>query len=226
MPIPVSKTLLLVIDVQNDFCPACTLPSGETTDDGALAVRNGDAVIPPLNALAEAIAAAGGWTAATQDWHPKDHVSFASSHPGKKTGDFLENGQALWPDHCVQGSRGAAFHDRLDLRPVSLIVRKGFRRDLDSYSAFFENDRKTPTGLAGWMRFLGIDTVILGGLAADYCVFYSAMDCKSLGFTAIVAGDAVRGVDYPAGSVEKALEAMRSAGIGFASSAELIKDLR
>ncbi|GHV94110.1 nicotinamidase [Spirochaetia bacterium] len=225
-----AKTLLLAIDVQNDFCPAYTLVSGEKTADGALAVQNGDEVIAPLNALAAAFVAAGGRVAATQDWHPAEHVSFASSHNGKKPGDIIDfaavKGQVLWMDHCVQGKWGAAFHDKLDLKPVSLIVRKGFRKELDSYSAFFENDRETPTGLAPWIRGLGIDTIVLGGLATDYCVFYSALDAKRLGFNTIVASDAVRGVGYPAGSVEKAIEEMQAAEIGFATSAELIKELR
>jgi nicotinamidase/pyrazinamidase len=131
--------------------------------------------------------------------------------------------QVLWPDHCVQSTWGAAFHDKLDLRPVSLIIRKGFRKELDSYSAFFENDRKTSTGLEGWIRGLGIETVILGGLATDYCVFYSAMDCKRLGFVTVIASDAVRGVDFPEGSVKKAVETMKENGILFVSSPELIE---
>jgi nicotinamidase/pyrazinamidase len=125
----------------------------------------------------------------------------------------------------VQGKWGAAFHGKLNLRPVNLIVRKGFRKDLDSYSAFFENDRKTSTGLEGWMRRLGIETVIIGGLAADYCVFYSAMDAKHLGFDTIVAADAVRAVDYPAGFAEKATEEMRNTGIAFAPSGELLEKI-
>ena len=214
MTVNAPETLLLIIDVQNDFCPG-----------GALAVNEGDAVVPPLNALARALAAKGGRAAATQDWHPAGHVSFASSHNGKKPGDTVDTplvkGQALWPDHCVQGTRGAAFHEELDLNPVSLIIRKGFRSGLDSYSAFFENDQKTPTGLDGWINGLGIKTVILGGLATDYCVFFSAMDCKNLGFNTIIASDAVRGVGFPEGSVEKAVAAMKEAGIIFASSKEL-----
>ena len=212
------KTLVLEIDVQSDFCPG-----------GALSVRDGNEVISPLNALAAAVSAAGGWVAATQDWHPVKHISFASSHPGKKPGDIVDlegaQGQVLWVDHCVQGQRGADFHPELDLKPVNLIVRKGFRRALDSYSAFFENDRKTSTGLNGWIKGLRIDTVIIGGLATDYCVFYSAMDSKNLGFNTIIAEDAVRGVGYPENSVEKAIEQMREAGIVFASSRELLKEL-
>jgi nicotinamidase/pyrazinamidase len=228
MPFDAGKTLLLAIDVQNDFCPAYIAASGEKTAPGALAVQNGGEVIPPLNALAAAFAAAGARAAATQDWHPAGHVSFASSHPGKKTGDRVElpgtGEQVLWPDHCVQGSGGADFHEAFDLKPFSLIVRKGFRPGLDSYSAFFENDRKTPTGLAGWIHGLGIETLVIGGLATDYCVFYSALDAKQLGLDVIIAGDAVRGVGYPAGSVELALDGMRAAGIAFAASAELLRE--
>jgi len=199
----ISRTLLLMIDVQNDFCPG-----------GALAVQDGDAVIEPLNALASAVAAAGGRVAASQDWHPRGHSSFTSAGQG-----------GLWPDHCVQGERGAAFHDKLDLNPVSLIVRKGFRRELDSYSAFFENDRCTPTGLEGGIKQMNIETVIIGGLATDYCVFYSAMDSRRLGFNTIVIEDAVRGVNYPDGSVEKALAEMKADGIGFSASAQLLQEI-
>jgi nicotinamidase/pyrazinamidase len=225
-----AKTLLLIVDVQNDFCPAYTALSGEQYPEGALAVKDGDGVIAPLNTLASAMSGAGGYVAATQDWHPAGHVSFASSHAGRQPGDVIDTDavkrQALWTDHCVQGERGAGFHDRLDIRPISLIVRKGFRMGLDSYSAFFENDRKSFTGLEGWMRSLGIKTVILGGLATDYCVFYSALDAQRLGFETIVASDAIRGVDFPAGSVEKALAAMKALGIAFALSAELLQSIR
>jgi len=204
----ISKTLLLLIDVQNDFC-----------SNGALAVPDGDGIIASLNALTAKYTAAGGKVAATQDWHPPGHSSFASSHPGKKPGDIIKlpNGleQVLWPDHCVQGEWGAAFHSGFDLKPVSLIIRKGFRHELDSYSAFFDNDHKTSTGLKGWIKGLGINTVIIGGLATDYCVLYSALDSAKLGFDTIVVEDVVRGVDYPKGSVEKAIATMRSAGIGF-----------
>ena len=215
----VTKTLLLEIDVQNDFCPG-----------GALAVQDGDGVIAPLNRLAAAFASAGGRIAATQDWHPAGHISFASSHSGKNPGDIIDldavQGQVLWPDHCVQGTRGAAFHDKLDLDPVCLIIRKGFRKGLDSYSAFFENDRCTATGLEGGIKQMNIQTVIMGGLATDYCVFYSAMDCRRLGFKTIVVSDAVRGVDYPAGSVEKAVAQMREEGIIFSDSAKLLGEMR
>ena len=218
-----SKTLLLEIDAQNDFCPAYEFSSARFPG-GSLAVPDGCGVIAPLNALAAAVAAGGGRVAATQDWHPPGHFSFASSHPGKKPGDAID-GQSLWPDHCVQGSRGADFHAGLDLRPVTLVVRKGFRKTLDSYSAFFENDRETPTGLEGWIRGLGIGTVIIGGLATDYCVFFSAMDSARLGFDTIVAEDAVRGVGFPTGSVERAVREMRGAGVVFSDSRRLLEEL-
>jgi nicotinamidase/pyrazinamidase len=219
----ITKTLLLEIDVQNDFCPAYA--RGGAINGGALAVPDGGAVVEPLNALAAAVSGAGGFVAATQDWHPAGHVSFASSHPGKKPGDVISTAgqtQVLWPDHCVRGGWGADFHAELDLKPAHLIVRKGFRVGLDSYSAFFENDRKTATGLEGWIKRLGIETVIIGGLATDYCVFFSAMDSKKLGFDTIIVEDAVRGVGLPAGSVEKAVSEMRASGIAFASSLELL----
>ncbi|MDR2070267.1 MAG: bifunctional nicotinamidase/pyrazinamidase [Treponema sp.] len=187
---------LIEIDVQNDFCPG-----------GALAVAEGGKVIAPLNEIARRFAAAGAPVIATQDWHPAGHCSFAST--GKKTAE----GEVLWPDHCVQGTAGADFHRDLDLAPVTLIVRKGFRPAIDSYSAFFENDRKTATGLAAYLNGLGVKTVYLGGLATDYCVFFSAMDAVKLGFTVYLLQDAVRGVNYPEGSVEKALDTMKSAGV-------------
>ncbi|MDR0315392.1 MAG: bifunctional nicotinamidase/pyrazinamidase [Treponema sp.] len=226
----ITRTLLLEIDVQNDFCPAYTSAAGEQIPNGALAVQDGDGVIAPLNALAAALTAAGGRVAATQDWHPARHISFASSHDGKKPGDIIDlaavAGQVLWPDHCVQGKQGAAFHEKLDLEPINFIVRKGFRRGLDSYSAFFENDRCTATGLEGCIKQLNVETVIIGGLATDYCVFYSAMDARRLGFSVIIASDAIRGVGYPEGSIEKATLEMQANGISFATSAQLLEELR
>jgi len=229
MPMRIAKTLLLQIDVQNDFCPAYSL-GPRRWPGGALAVRGGGEVVAPLNALAAAFARGGGRVAATQDWHPAGHLSFASSHPGRKPGDVVPAGDGrgeriLWPDHCVQGEGGADFHAGLDLAPASLILRKGARPGLDSYSAFFENDRKTPTGLGGWIRGLGIDAVVIGGLAMDYCVLYSALDAAALGLAAVVVEDAVRGVDYPAGSAEKAVARMRSAGVAFSDSAKLLGEL-
>jgi nicotinamidase/pyrazinamidase len=196
MDIHFENAALIEIDVQNDFCPG-----------GALPVAEGDRVIAPLNEAARCFAANGAPVIATQDWHPAGHCSFAS------TGRNPAEDEVLWPDHCVQGSVGADFHRELDLSPVTLIVRKGFRPSLDSYSAFFENDRKTPTGLAGFLNTLGIKTVYLGGLATDYCVYFSAMDAVKLGFSVYLLRDAVRGVNYPEGSVEKALSEMENAGV-------------
>jgi len=202
---------LIIIDVQNDFCPG-----------GALGVSKGDEVVEPLNRLAAFFAGKGGRVVATQDWHPSGHVSFASSHAGKKTGEAIDipevKGQILWPDHCVQGSRGAEFHEALDLKPVNMILRKGFRSGLDSYSAFFENDRKTPTGLDGFLKSLAIDSLVLGGLATDYCVLYSALDAAALGFKTYVSSDAVRAVGFPEGSVERAFKLLDEAGVIVAES--------
>jgi nicotinamidase/pyrazinamidase len=213
------KTLLLIIDVQNDFCPG-----------GALAVNEGDEVVKPLNELAKAISFRDGRVAATQDWHPAFHVSFASSYKNKNPGDTIDTslvkGQTRWPEHCVQGTNGAAFHKDLNIDYFTMILRKGFRKDLDSYSAFYENDRKTPTGLEGFLRTAGIENVIIGGLATDYCVYYSAMDCKKAEFKTIVVSDAVRGVGLPEGSVEKAVTMMRAFGIEFQTSVDLLKSMR
>jgi nicotinamidase/pyrazinamidase len=199
MNIDPAQSALIEIDVQNDFCPA-----------GSLAVDRGDEVIGPLNTLAASLAKVGAKVVATADWHPAGHVSFAGAG-------------GPWPDHCVQGTRGAAFHERLDLRPVSLIIRKGFRPTLDSYSAFFENDRSTATGLEGYLKSLGVDTVLLGGLATDYCVLYSALDAVCSGFKTVVLSDAVRGVGLPAGSIEKAWETMKNAGVVFALSSDITR---
>jgi nicotinamidase/pyrazinamidase len=215
MELNAKKTLLLIVDVQNDFCPG-----------GALAVTDGDAVVAPLNALSCALGEKGVVVAATQDWHCEGHISFASSHSNKKQGDIIDtplvNGQMLWSDHCVQGTKGADFHAGLNLNPVSIIIRKGFNKNLDSYSSFFENDRKTTTGLEGALRSLGIETVIIGGIATDYCVFYSAMDCKRLMFNTIIASDAVRAVGYPEGSLDNAVSTMKNEGIEFCTSQEII----
>ena len=209
------KSALLMIDVQNDFCP-----------DGALAVAHGDEVAAPLNSLSKKVADAGGKVIATADWHPHDHVSFAASHQGMKPGDVVDlpnvKGQILWTVHCVQGTSGADFHPNLDLKPVHCIIRKGFRKNLDSYSAFFENDRQTTTGLDAFLKGLGINTLFLGGLATDYCVFYSAIDAIHSGYKTIILTDAVRGVGYPEGSVEKALQSMQTAGAILLNSKELL----
>ena len=208
------SSALIEIDVQNDFCPG-----------GALAVEHGDEVTDPLNRLAFLFSAHGGRVIATQDWHDANHISFASSHPGKKPGDIIDlplvKQQVLWPDHCVKGTKGANFHKDLDMYLVHLIVRKGYRQELDSYSAFFENDRTTPTGLNGFLKGLGIKSVFLGGLATDYCVFYGAMDAVNHGFETYVLRDAVRGVGFPEGSIDKAFETMEQAGIQIIDSGDI-----
>jgi len=206
-----SKTAaLIIIDVQNDFCPG-----------GSLAVADGDLVIPVINRIAGSLPI----VVATQDWHPADHISFASRHRGKAPLDTVELGglpQVLWPDHCVQGSLGAELHPKLDQRPVDLLLHKGTHRDVDSYSAFFENDRTSATGLAYYFRGLGCEELFLAGLATDYCVLYSALDAVSLGFRTTVISDAVRGVDQPPGSVEDALRRMRDAGVALCESREIV----
>lgn len=178
-----ASDVLLVIDVQNDFCPG-----------GALAVPQGDEVIAPIHRLAERF----NHVILTQDWHPANHASFASSHPGRQpfqTVELAYGPQTLWPAHCVQGTRGADFAPALHLPQAELILRKGFRPQIDSYSAFFENDRTTSTGLAGYLRERGLDRVFLCGLAYDYCVGYSALDARRLGFPAFVVRNAARAID-------------------------------
>lgn len=191
---------LIVIDVQNDFCPG-----------GALAVAGGDQVIEPIQRVAQRF----DHVLLTQDWHPAGHSSFASSHPGRKPFEQIEmtyGPQTLWPDHCVQGSKGAEFHPGLQLTNAELIVRKGFRQPIDSYSAFFENDRSTPTGLAGYLRERGLTRVFLAGLAYDYCVGYSALDARRLGLPAFIFRDACRAIDLN-GSVAAIEKEFNRAGV-------------
>jgi len=191
---------LLVIDVQNDFCPG-----------GALAVAGGDAIIADVNALMDEFAV----VVLTQDWHPAGHSSFASSHPGKAafaTTPMPYGPQVLWPDHCVQGSSGAAFHAGLRADRGEVIVRKGFRPGIDSYSAFFENDHSTPTGLEGYLRTRGVECLSLVGLATDFCVHYSAVDAAHLGFAVTVLTRACRAIDLD-GSLAAARAAMVAAGV-------------
>jgi len=183
------KDVLLVVDIQNDFCP-----------DGALAVPRGDEVVPVVNRLARAFR----HVVLTQDWHPPDHQSFASHHPGTKPFDVIEvayGSQILWPDHCVQDTKGAEFRDDFDVPHAELIIRKGYHRAVDSYSAFLENDHETPTGLAGYLRERGLTRVFIAGLAFDFCVRYSAEDAHAHGFEVVVVEDACRGIDVD-GSVE------------------------
>lgn len=194
---------LVVIDVQNDFCPG-----------GSLAVAGGDAIVPLVNKMMEGF----GHVILTQDWHPQGHSSFASSHPGKapfEAVDMPYGPQTLWPDHCVQGTRGAEFHPSLDAARAGHVVRKGFRTEVDSYSAFFENDHLTSTGLAAYLRERGIGMLTLVGLATDFCVAYSALDAVAEGFTATVRLDACRGIDL-AGSMDAMMVRMKSAGVRLA----------
>jgi nicotinamidase/pyrazinamidase len=203
------STALIVIDPQNDFCPG-----------GALAVRDGDAVVPAANRLM----AAFRHVVLTQDWHPRDHFSFASAYAGKLPFETIEvsyGTQVLWPDHCVQGTSGAAFHPDLDPTRAELIIRKGFRRQIDSYSAFYENDRRTPTGLTGYLRERGLTHVYLCGLATDFCVACSAEDARHEGFWVTVIEDACRAIDLD-GSLRRAMDAMRAAGADIVTSERLI----
>jgi nicotinamidase/pyrazinamidase len=205
---PGPQDVLLVIDVQNCFTPG-----------GSLAVKDGDAIIPVINRLA------GGFqhVVLTQDWHTPGHVSFASSHPGKKpfeTTSLPYGTQVLWPDHCVQGTEGAALHKDLKIPQAELVIRKGYRQHMDSYSAFYEADGKTPTGLAGYLRERGLKQVFLVGLATDFCVAWSALDARKAGFEAVVIEDACRGIDVN-GSLAKAWQDMQGAGVKRVQSADI-----
>jgi nicotinamidase/pyrazinamidase len=207
---PISpRTALLVIDVQNDFIPG-----------GQLAVPEGDLVVPLINRLAGQFKQ----VVIAQDWHPAGHASFASSHPGRQPYDVIQlpyGEQTLWPDHCIQGSRGAEFHSGLDLPHAQLIIRKGCNPDIDSYSAFLEADRATTTGLSGYLKERGIDTVYMVGLALDFCVMFSALDARAAGFNTFVVLDACRAIDMN-GSLATAIERMQVAGVGLIQSTELL----
>lgn len=195
-----AASVLLVVDIQNDFLPG-----------GALAVPHGDEIVPLVNRLA----ARFDNVVLTQDWHPMGHISFASSHAGKlpfSTTELAYGTQVLWPDHCVQGTRGAAFADALTVPQAQAVIRKGYHGHTDSYSAFLEADRKTPTGLAGLLRERGISTVYLCGLALDFCVAWSALDARAAGFEVAVIEDACRAIDTNS-SLDKALRAFDSAGV-------------
>ena len=194
-----ANDILLVIDVQNDFC-----------DGGALAVPDGDAVVPSINELMQRFS----HIALTQDWHPPGHSSFASSHDEAEPFSTIQmpyGEQTLWPDHCVQGSSGANFHDALVTSSADVIIRKGYRKSIDSYSAFYENDRSTPTGLNGYLKERGIKRVFCCGLATDFCVRFSAEDACTCGYETFVIEQACRGIDMD-GSVEAALAAIQAAG--------------
>ncbi|NWB50319.1 bifunctional nicotinamidase/pyrazinamidase [Pseudomonas gingeri] len=207
-PLNDPRCALVVIDMQNDFIPG-----------GQLAVQGGDEIVPLINRLGARFRN----VVVAQDWHPAGHVSFASSHPGKAPFDSVQlpyGAQTLWPDHCVQGSHGAQLHADLDLPHAQLIVRKGFNRDIDSYSAFVEADRRTPTGLSGYLKERGIDTVYLVGLALDYCVAWSALDARTAGFDTVLIVDACRAIDLD-GSLQRALGEMEAAGVKLIDSMAL-----
>jgi len=197
--------VLIVVDVQNDFCPG-----------GALAVPRGDEIVPIVNRLAERFRN----VVLTQDWHPSGHFSSASSHPGKKPYQTIAASygpQVLWPDHCVQGTPGAAFHPALQIPHAALVLRKGMDATIDSYSTFYENDRRTPTGLVGYLRERGFSRVFLAGLAFDFCVRYSAEDAKREGFAVFVVEDACRGIDVD-GSVAATRASLAALGIACSSA--------
>jgi nicotinamidase/pyrazinamidase len=196
----VSDACLLVVDVQNDFMPG-----------GALAVPRGDEVVPLINRLVARFEN----VVLTQDWHPRRHASFASSHPGKKPFETIElayGTQVLWPDHCVQGTSGAAFHPDLNATKAQLLIRKGHHAGIDSYSAFLEADRKTTTGLAGYLRERGLGTLYVCGLATDFCVAWSALDARAAGFDTTVIEEACRAIDLD-GSLARAWSDMAAAGV-------------
>ena len=202
---PGARSVLIVVDVQNDFCPG-----------GALAVGDGDQVVPVINRLAARFEN----VVLTQDWHPAGHASFASSHPGRKPFEVIPLGygpQVLWPDHCIQGSRGAEFHASLAIPHAQMIVRKGYRKGVDSYSGFLEADRTTPTGLAGYLAERGLTEAWIVGLATDFCVAWTALDARRFGLAASVIEDACRGIDaptVPGGTMAKAWADMAAAGVG------------
>ena len=200
---------LLVVDVQNDFMPG-----------GALAVPRGDEIVPVVNRVAANFAV----VALTQDWHPAGHASFASSHPGRKPYETMRlayGEQVLWPDHCVQGTSGAAFHAGLDIPHAQLVIRKGHHRKVDSYSAFLEADRKTKTGLDGYLKSRGVKRVFCAGLATDFCVAWTAMDARRFGLQAVVIEDACRAIDT-GGSLAAAWQEMKRAGVRLVASAAVL----
>lgn len=204
------KSALILVDLQNDFVPG-----------GALAVAEGDQVVPIANRLQTSF----DLVLATQDWHPSNHGSFASQHPGKKPGDVIDlNGlqQVLWPDHCVQRSKGAAFHPAFDRTRVAQVFQKGVDPAIDSYSAFFDNAHRRGTGLAEYLRSAAVTEIYVCGLATDYCVKFTALDARTLGLTTTVIGDACRGVNLKASDSKDAFDEMRAAGVRVVHSREVI----
>ena len=202
------NTALILIDIQNDFCPG-----------GALEVGEGNEIVEVANKLQEKFRV----KIATQDWHPPNHTSFASNHLDKlpfSTTEMFYGTQVLWPDHCIQGKKGAEFHPKLITNSADLIIRKGFRTEIDSYSAFFDNDHKTPTGLGGYLKARGINTIYLCGLALDFCVYFSAIDGVNLDLEVNVIKDACRAIDLD-GSLEMAINDMKNKGVNLIVSNDL-----
>ena len=201
---------LIIVDMQNDFIPG-----------GALAVKGGHEIIEGINRVSAVFKSNGARIVLTQDWHPPNHKSFASAHPGKKPFEVYSTvgiGPVLWPNHCVQGEKGAEFSKQLNTRVADAIIRKGMNPEMDSYSIFLENDKKSETGLSGYLKSLKISRFFICGLALDYCVYYSAMDGKSLGFDVYVIMDLTRGIDDPPGSIQTAIKTMTDKGIKFLKS--------
>jgi nicotinamidase/pyrazinamidase len=205
---------LIIVDMQNDFMPG-----------GALPVEEGDQIIDNINRIAEIFKENNGLVVLTQDWHPENHMSFASSHPDKDPGDEFHSegiGPILWPDHCVQDSKGANFHDNLKVKLAHAIIRKGYNPSVDSYSGFIENDKKSETGLAGFLKSLNIKRIFICGLALDYCCYFTALDGLDFGFEVYFLVNLTRGIDLPPGNITKSLQHMRDKGIKFATKDNLI----
>ena len=205
-----TEDALLIIDMQYDFMP-----------DGALPVEQGDQIIQGINTLAEKFHNSSAKIVLTQDWHPQNHLSFASNHPGKKPGDQYQTeaiGPILWPDHCVQGKQGAKFHKNLHTILAHAIIRKGYTSEIDSYSGFLENDKKSETGLAGLLKSLKIERIFICGLALDYCCYATAMDGMDFGFKVYFLVDLTKGIDNPPGNIANSLETMSKKGIKFANT--------
>jgi len=205
---------LIIVDMQNDFMPG-----------GALPVEEGDQIIDSINQISETFKKYNGKIILTQDWHPKNHKSFASSYNDKNPGDEYHSegiGPVLWPDHCVQGTKGAQFHDKLNIDLAHTIIRKGFNPEVDSYSAFIENDKKSETKLKGYLNSLKIKKIFICGLALDYCCYYTALDGKYFGYEVYFLVNLTRGIDLPPGNISKALQHMKEKGIKFATKDHII----
>ena len=205
---------LIIIDMQNDFMPG-----------GALPVEEGDQIIDDINRIAKSFKDNNGIVILTQDWHPENHMSFASSHPDKESGEEFQSegiGPVLWPDHCVQGSNGARFHDKLKVNLAHAIIRKGYNLNVDSYSGFIENDKKSETGLAGFLKSLNNRRIFICGLALDYCCYFTALDGIDFGFEVYFLVNLTRGIDLPPGNISKTLQHMKDKGIKFATKDNLL----